>query len=299
MPIAPSHLLRGQDPPAVGAGGPRRGAAGRDRRGASTAREIGRGLYGVRKVWHAAGPRGRGDRRGSAGAALHGRTADARRRAARRPPRATVRSPPAPTRPAARPPDLVEPGLHRRRAEPAVGRRLHLRADLVGDGVHRVRHRRVLPPDRRLAHRGIDADRAAAGRPGDGAVDPRPRRRRTSTGADPPLRRRHASTPRSATPTGSPTPARSPRSAPSATRYDNALAESVIGLYKTECVRRDGPCRTVDDLELATLTWVHWFNDQPAALRPRLLPPDRVRDRATTVRSTPSSNRCRENRALH
>lgn len=44
--------------------------------------------------------------------------------------------------------------------------------------------------------------------------------------------------------------------------YDNALAESMIGLYKTECVRRDGPWRTVDDLELATLSWVHWFNTQ-------------------------------------
>ncbi len=42
--------------------------------------------------------------------------------------------------------------------------------------------------------------------------------------------------------------------------YDNALAESVIGLYKTECVRHDGPFRSVDDLELATLSWVHWFN---------------------------------------
>ena len=42
--------------------------------------------------------------------------------------------------------------------------------------------------------------------------------------------------------------------------YDNALAESVIGLYKTECVRHDGPFRTIDDLELATLSWVHWFN---------------------------------------
>jgi putative transposase len=42
--------------------------------------------------------------------------------------------------------------------------------------------------------------------------------------------------------------------------YDNALAESVIGLYKTECVRRDGPIRTVEDLELATASWVHWFN---------------------------------------
>ena len=43
--------------------------------------------------------------------------------------------------------------------------------------------------------------------------------------------------------------------------YDNALAESMIGLYKIECVRRDGPCRRVDDLELATLCWVDWFNN--------------------------------------
>lgn len=42
--------------------------------------------------------------------------------------------------------------------------------------------------------------------------------------------------------------------------YDNAMAESVIGLYKLECVRLDGPFRTVEDLELATLSWVHWFN---------------------------------------
>jgi putative transposase len=42
--------------------------------------------------------------------------------------------------------------------------------------------------------------------------------------------------------------------------YDNALAESVIGLYKTELVRRKGPWRTIDDLELATLEWVDWYN---------------------------------------
>jgi putative transposase len=42
--------------------------------------------------------------------------------------------------------------------------------------------------------------------------------------------------------------------------YDNAMAESVIGLYKTECVRHEGPWRGVDDLELATLNWVWWFN---------------------------------------
>jgi putative transposase len=43
--------------------------------------------------------------------------------------------------------------------------------------------------------------------------------------------------------------------------FDNAMAESVIGLYKTECVRHEGPWRGVDDLELATLSWVHWFNE--------------------------------------
>ena len=42
--------------------------------------------------------------------------------------------------------------------------------------------------------------------------------------------------------------------------YDNALAESVIGLYKTELVRRKGPWRGLDDLEFATLEWVDWFN---------------------------------------
>ena len=44
-------------------------------------------------------------------------------------------------------------------------------------------------------------------------------------------------------------------------RSINALAESLIGLYKAECVRPEGPWRGVDDLELATLSWVHWFNE--------------------------------------
>jgi len=42
--------------------------------------------------------------------------------------------------------------------------------------------------------------------------------------------------------------------------YDNALAESVIGLFKTELIRRHGPWRNVDDVELATLGYVDWFN---------------------------------------
>ena len=42
--------------------------------------------------------------------------------------------------------------------------------------------------------------------------------------------------------------------------YDNALAESVIGLYKTELIRRRGPWRNLDGVEFGTLEWVDWFN---------------------------------------
>jgi putative transposase len=42
--------------------------------------------------------------------------------------------------------------------------------------------------------------------------------------------------------------------------YDNALAETIIGLYKTELIRRRGPWKGIDDLEYATLEWVDWFN---------------------------------------
>ena len=42
--------------------------------------------------------------------------------------------------------------------------------------------------------------------------------------------------------------------------YDNALAESVIGLYKTELIRNRGPWRDLDQVEYATLEYVDWFN---------------------------------------
>lgn len=44
--------------------------------------------------------------------------------------------------------------------------------------------------------------------------------------------------------------------------YDNALAEAVNGLFKTELIRRRGPWRTVEQVELATLEWVWWWNNQ-------------------------------------
>ena len=42
--------------------------------------------------------------------------------------------------------------------------------------------------------------------------------------------------------------------------YDNAMAESVIGLFKTEVIRRRGPWRHLEEVEFATLEWVDWFN---------------------------------------
>jgi transposase InsO family protein len=42
--------------------------------------------------------------------------------------------------------------------------------------------------------------------------------------------------------------------------YDNALAESIIGLVQTEVIQRKGPWRSLDAVEFATLRWADWFN---------------------------------------
>jgi putative transposase len=60
--------------------------------------------------------------------------------------------------------------------------------------------------------------------------------------------------------------------------YDNALAETTIGLYKTECVRTDspfrrGPIRTLADLEEITSAWVHWYNTRRLMHRLGRIPP--------------------------
>lgn len=63
--------------------------------------------------------------------------------------------------------------------------------------------------------------------------------------------------------------------------YDNALAETVIGLFKTEVIRPGGPCRGLDDVEYAALEWVAWDNTQrflePLGQPPRW-PPSGPRD---------------------
>jgi len=44
--------------------------------------------------------------------------------------------------------------------------------------------------------------------------------------------------------------------------YDNALAETVIGLFKTEIISRRGPWRSLEAVEFATLEWVDWYNNR-------------------------------------
>ena len=44
--------------------------------------------------------------------------------------------------------------------------------------------------------------------------------------------------------------------------YDNALAETINGLYKTEVIHKDGPWKGLEQVELATLDWVDWFNNR-------------------------------------
>src|SRR4051812_5134984 len=42
--------------------------------------------------------------------------------------------------------------------------------------------------------------------------------------------------------------------------YDNALAETINGLYKTELIKPRGPWKTVEEFEIATAEWIDWFN---------------------------------------
>jgi hypothetical protein len=79
--------------------------------------------------------------------------------------------------------------------------------------------------------------------------------------------------------------------------YDNALAESLIALYKAECVRPNGAWRGVDELEFGTLNWVHWLNEVRLHSSPRLPFPRSSSRRSSRPRSTLVSSLCRENSA--
>jgi transposase InsO family protein len=81
-----------------------------------------------------------------------------------------------------------------------------------------------------------------------------------------------------------------------ATPTTAAAAESLIGLYKTELIRRCGPWRGLDDVELATLKYVDWFNHRRLHSPIGDIPPVEYEDNHTV--SSPASPRtCRQNRA--
>ena len=56
--------------------------------------------------------------------------------------------------------------------------------------------------------------------------------------------------------------------------YDNALAETIIGLYKTELIHHQGPWRNLDYVEFATLEYIDWFNNRRLLGSIGNIPPD-------------------------
>jgi Integrase core domain len=82
--------------------------------------------------------------------------------------------------------------------------------------------------------------------------------------------------------------------------YDNALAETINGLYKTELIKPRKPWKTIEEVELVTAEWVHWFNHRhrysilrrhPAGRRGGLLrsPPETSRRLSPHTRKSPDS----------
>ncbi|MFH1679099.1 MAG: IS3 family transposase [Candidatus Eisenbacteria bacterium] len=69
--------------------------------------------------------------------------------------------------------------------------------------------------------------------------------------------------------------------------YDNALAETVIGLYKTELILRKGPWRNVEHVEFATLEWVDWFNHRRLLEPIGYLPPAEYEDEYNRNQQSP------------
>lgn len=80
---------------------------------------------------------------------------------------------------------------------------------------------------------------------------------------------------------------------------DNAIAESTIGLYKSELIRRRGPWRTLDELEFATFEYVDWFNHRRLHGEIRQRPPAEVEDLYYRQRPAPMEGLNSEEIGLH
>jgi transposase InsO family protein len=70
--------------------------------------------------------------------------------------------------------------------------------------------------------------------------------------------------------------------------YDNALAETINGLYKAELIHRRGPWRSFEAVEFATLTWVDWFNNRRLLEPIGNIPPAEAEERYYAMLSEPA-----------
>lgn len=146
-------------------------------------------------------------------------------------------------------------GADRPNAPSGIG--LHVRVHLDRLRLRCLRDRRVHAAHRRLAGQSDGTRRLRPGRLGVGPASAPPLPGRT----DPPQRQRRAVclvkyTERLAL------AGIEPSVGSGGDSYANALAETINGLYKTEVIHRRGPWKSFEAVEIATLEWVDWFNNQ-------------------------------------
>jgi putative transposase len=242
LPIAPSTYYQHSKPP----------SSARAVRDAQLRVEIRRvhednfGVYGARKIWRQLGREGIAVARCTVERLMRELGLQGVRRG--KPHRTTT-----PDAAAARPADLVE------RDFSAIGPNQLWVADLTCGDLVGVRlcglgHRRVQPLHRRLAGVVVAAYRPGVGRARDHLAPAGPAGR---PGAPPGQGSQYLAiryTERLAE-AGAVCSVGSRGDS-----YDNALAETIIGLYKTELIRRRGPWKGLDQVEYATLEWVDWVN---------------------------------------
>jgi hypothetical protein len=70
--------------------------------------------------------------------------------------------------------------------------------------------------------------------------------------------------------------------------YDNALAETINGLYKAELIHRGGPWRSFEAVEFATLTWVDWYNKRRLLEPIGNIPPAEAEERYYAMQDEPA-----------
>jgi transposase InsO family protein len=137
-----------------------------------------------------------------------------------------------------------------------VGQRFHLCRHLKGLRLRGFRHRCLRPQDRRLARQHLGACRVRPRCPGTGCPRAAPGQGYGHHSARGSQYLSIKYTERLAE------AGIEPSVGCVGDSYDNALAETINGLFKAEVIHRRGPWRTFEALEYATLEWVDWFNNR-------------------------------------